>query len=73
MVLADRKGLLPADVVHIGLQMADALAVLHNAHVLHLDLRLNHFVVADDHRVVLVDFSRARKLPSYPYVPTVPW
>ena len=46
--------------MHICHQMAQALSHIHSHGVCHFDLKLNNWVVSDDHRVVLIDFGTAK-------------
>jgi serine/threonine-protein kinase len=59
--LADRvgdDGPLPVrNAVETGTQLCDALEAVHRAHLLHRDIKPQNVMLADDGRVVLMDFS----------------
>jgi predicted Ser/Thr protein kinase len=48
-----------ADAVNYARQIGEALAVLHDAHVVHRDLKPSNLMLTDDNRVVLIDFGSA--------------
>jgi Tol biopolymer transport system component len=55
------KGAQPADdVLHYGVQLADALQAAHEKHVIHRDVSPNNVLVTPERRVMLTDFGIAR-------------
>jgi eukaryotic-like serine/threonine-protein kinase len=54
-----RRRLAAAEVAHLGLHLASALAYLHGEGILHLDLKPSN-VIADSGRAKLIDLSLAR-------------
>ena len=63
--LVDTRGPLPEkEVVGYITQAADALNAVHEANVLHRDIKPDNLMVTQDGRVVLVDFGTARAFAS---------
>jgi formylglycine-generating enzyme required for sulfatase activity len=61
----NRKGPLPeTEAVSIIKQVGEALEVVHQANLLHRDLKPNNLVRTEDGRVVLIDFGTAREFLS---------
>ncbi|HYF45337.1 MAG TPA: protein kinase, partial [Acidimicrobiales bacterium] len=57
----DRTGALPpAEVVRIGAQVADALAVAHQTKLVHRDIKPANILLCDDDRVMVADFGIAK-------------
>ena len=52
----------PAEVVHIGVESARAVAAVHAAGLLHRDVKAQNVMRADDGRIVLMDFGTGREL-----------
>jgi tetratricopeptide (TPR) repeat protein len=52
--------LAPEDVERIGVSLAEALAAVHAAGLLHRDVKAQNVIIEDDGRVVLMDFSAGR-------------
>lgn len=53
-----------AEAIDYGIQLCDALAAVHDAGVLHRDIKASNVVVRDDGRIVLMDFGAGRSLES---------
>jgi TolB-like protein/Tfp pilus assembly protein PilF len=51
-----------AEVIDLGIQLCDALAAVHDAGVLHRDVKASNVVVREDGRIVLMDFGAGRSL-----------
>ena len=51
-------------VVRLYEQVLAALHHIHAKNVVHLDIKTNNFLVAEDHRIQLTDFGLARVLPN---------
>jgi hypothetical protein len=57
----DQVGTLsPREAVHIGAEVADALAAAHRAGLVHRDIKPANIMLCDDHRVVVTDFGIAK-------------
>jgi len=52
----------PDEVVHIGVEIARAVAAVHAAGLLHRDVKAQNVMQADDGRIVLMDFGTGREL-----------
>jgi serine/threonine-protein kinase len=52
----------PGEVVHIGLEIARAVAAVHAAGLLHRDVKAQNVMRADDGRIVLMDFGSGQEL-----------
>ncbi len=52
----------PDEVVHIGVEIARAVAAVHAAGLLHRDVKAQNVMRADDGRIVLMDFGSGREL-----------
>ena len=63
--LVDTRGPLPEkEVVSYIIQAADALDAVHEAKLLHRDIKPDNLMVTQDDRIVLVDFGTARAFAS---------
>ncbi len=60
-VLNERGVLAPGEVLEVARQMCDALKSVHNAGMLHRDIKPNNAIWCEDGRVVLVDFGLSEK------------
>ena len=67
--LAPRMPLDPVELVRVGGDASDGLAALHAKGVVHLDLRPDKLLLADDGRVRLIDFGSGRVRAADPDVP----
>jgi serine/threonine protein kinase len=54
------KTLAPAEVERIGVAVAEGLAIVHNANLLHRDIKPDNILLRNDGRVILIDFGSAR-------------
>jgi eukaryotic-like serine/threonine-protein kinase len=52
----------PTDAVDIGIELCKAIAAVHDAGLLHRDIKPHNAMFADDGRVVLMDFGAGREL-----------
>ena len=52
----------PDEVVHIGVEIARAVAAVHAAGLLHRDVKAQNVMRSDDGRIVLMDFGSGREL-----------
>ncbi|MCU0975245.1 MAG: protein kinase [Steroidobacteraceae bacterium] len=57
-----RGGLGPSEALHLLRDMAEALRVLHDAGVLHRDLKPGNVMLREDGSVALIDFGMAKQL-----------
>ena len=62
--LAQKGPCSAAEAIDLGIQLSDALAAVHDAGVLHRDVKASNVVVKEDGRVVLMDFGAGRWLDS---------
>ena len=60
--LAEGRSFRPQEVVTIGLELARALSAVHDAGLVHGDVKAQNVMLADDGRVVLMDFGTGRDL-----------
>lgn len=58
--LDERTRLDPVEVVHIGAEVADALACAHRAGIVHRDVKPANILLSDDGRVLVTDFGIAK-------------
>jgi len=52
----------PAEVIDIGIELSHAVGAVHDAGLLHRDIKTRNVILADDGRVVLMDFGTGREL-----------
>ncbi len=62
--LDERTALEPVEVVHIGAEVASALAAAHRAGVIHRDIKPANILLSDDGRVMVTDFGIAKVLDA---------
>lgn len=63
-ILKDHGSLDEENSVNCTLQLCEALRTIHNANVLHRDVKPGNILLADDGRVVLIDFGTAREFAA---------
>ena len=61
-VLGRRKVVSAAEAVNIGLELCRAVSAVHDAGLLHRDIKAHNVMRADDGRIVLMDFGAGREL-----------
>ena len=60
--MVERKGKLPYDVaVNYIAQLAEAVAYIHDKHILHRDIKPENLIITPENKVVLIDFGSARE------------
>jgi serine/threonine-protein kinase len=60
--LEQKKVFGAAEVIHIGIELCAAVEAVHGAGLLHRDIKPHNVMLADDGRVVLMDFGTGRDL-----------
>ena len=60
-MLRDGEAFAPAEVVRIGVELARALSAVHDAGLLHRDIKAKNVMLAADGRIVLMDFGAGRE------------
>ena len=63
-MLGDGTVLTPKDIVRLGLELCGAVSAVHAAGLLHRDIKAQNVMVADDGRLVLMDFGTGHDLGS---------
>ena len=61
-LVLDNGAMAARDVVELGVKLCDAVAAVHRAGLLHRDIKAQNVMLADDGRVVLMDFGAGRDL-----------
>ncbi len=61
-LLQEGKVFTPAEVIEIGVALCQAISAVHGAGLLHRDIKTHNVMLADDGRVVLMDFGTGREL-----------
>jgi serine/threonine-protein kinase len=61
-IVAQNKTFGSSDVVTMGVALAHAIAAVHGAGLIHRDIKAHNVMLADDGRVVLMDFGSGREL-----------
>jgi serine/threonine-protein kinase len=56
-LIEDRGTFTPEDVIQIGLELSRAVAAVHDAGLIHRDIKAHNVIRADDGRVMLMDFG----------------
>ena len=62
--IAQEGALDVAETVDIGVRLCGALSAVHTAGLLHRDIKASNVMIADDGRIVLMDFGAGRELES---------
>lgn len=62
--LRDGRGLAAADVARIGAELCRAVAAVHDAGLLHRDIKAQNVMIARDGRLVLMDFGASHGLAT---------
>ena len=65
-VLRDGRTFTVAEIVEIGVELCRAVAAVHDASLLHRDIKAQNVALADDGRVVLMDFGSGRDFSEHP-------
>jgi Tol biopolymer transport system component/predicted Ser/Thr protein kinase len=65
-VLAERKKLDDREVTRIGIEVCRALSAVHDAGLLHRDIKAQNLMQTGDGRLVLMDFGTGRELEATP-------
>ena len=61
-VLNERKVVSAAEAIDVGLELSRAVAAVHDAGLLHRDIKTHNVMRAQDGRIVLMDFGTGREL-----------
>ena len=61
-LLAGGKVFTPSEVCHIGVELCQAIAAVHDVGLLHRDIKAHNVMLADPGRVVLMDFGTGREI-----------
>ena len=61
-VLGDGRAFMSKEVIDLGVELCKAISAVHGAGLLHRDVKAQNVMVADDGRVVLMDFGTGREL-----------
>jgi serine/threonine protein kinase len=61
-LVVQRGAFRPADVIAMGLELCRAVSAVHDAGLLHRDIKAQNVMLADDGRVVLMDFGTGHAL-----------
>ena len=60
----------PEDVIQIGRELCSAVAAVHNAGLIHRDIKAQNVIRADDGRVMLMDFGAGLEMAAASSAPT---
>gem|GEM_PF-1855857 len=69
-VLAEQKRFDDREVIRIGIELCRAVAAVHDAGLLHRDIKAQNLMQTDDGRLVLMDFGTGRESQSGPSAAT---
>jgi serine/threonine protein kinase len=64
--LKDGRSFTVRETIDIGLELCQAVAAVHDAGLLHRDIKAQNVALADDGRVVLMDFGAGRDVAESP-------
>jgi TolB-like protein len=67
-VLRDDAPFVPREAIRVGVELCRAVAAVHAAGLLHRDIKAQNVMLAEDGRLVLMDFGTGRELDNRPDV-----